>query len=207
MSSPVVTESGRLPLPVVDALDLRRELRDVLQPGQLIRDATGQVRRLPRFFYEVESWAVARELRVTADFMLWEFLTVDVREALAQRSFPRYVPCAITVLAAHLQLFRNAAGTTVHVATNGGYRSPAHRLSRPGSTHCWGVAANIYRIGDAMLDAQERIERYAAVAREAVPGVWIRPYGIEFGQADDHLHLDMGYIVSAPRGAGSEEER
>jgi hypothetical protein len=207
MSSPDAIEGAALPLRVVDGLALDVHYREALRPGEHMRDADGRARRLPRFFYEVESWASARDLPLSTHFMLWEFLTVDVREAPPQRSFPRYVPCAITVLAAHLQLFRDAVGTFVHVASNGGYRSPGHRLSRFASPHCWGVAANIYRIGDVMLDTEERIERHARVARKAMPGVWVRPYGAEAGQADDHLHVDLGYIVSVPRHAGSEDER
>ena len=86
----------------------------------------------------------------------------------------------------------------MHVAANGGYRSPAHALSRHASRHCWGTAANIYRIGDTWLDSREEIEKYADIARRVIPGVWIRPYGPEDGQADDHLHLDIGYTVFEP---------
>ena len=59
-----------------------------------------------------------------------------------------------------------AVGTFVHVSANGGYRSPSHALTRNASTHCWGTAVNIYRIGDTFLDDRASIERYAGVARE-----------------------------------------
>ena len=88
----------------------------------------------------------AREL--TPNFGLWEFIDVDVREAEPLRRFPRYVPCAVTLLARALERFRDHVGTFVHVAANGGYRSPAHALTAHASPHCWGTAANIYRIGD-----------------------------------------------------------
>lgn len=193
-----------LPLRLVDGLDLDSEFRTVLRPGETCHDRDGRARTLPRSFYEVDSWNTALELPVTRHFMLWEFLTVDVREARAQRSFPRYVPCAVTILAAHLELFRLAVDTYVHIAANGGYRSPTHALSRHASPHCWGVAANIYRIGADLLDTKERIERWSKVARDTMPAVWVRPYGHEDGQADDHLHVDLGWVSALPRGAGSE---
>ncbi len=200
-----VIEAPGLVLPVVDGMKLGKLHRDVLLPGQAMRDRAGRVRILPRFFYEVGSWKVALELPLTPHFILWEFLTVDVREAAPQRTFPRYVPCAITVLAAHLELFRSEVGSYVHIAANGGYRSPAHRGSRFATPHCWGAAANIYRIGGELLDTQERIERYGRIAKGTMPGVWVRPYGSGEGFADDHLHVDLGHVSVIPRGAGSEE--
>ena len=44
------------------------------------------------------------------------------------------------------------------------------------------------------------IERYAKIAARTSPAFWIRPYGHGKGQADDHLHLDIGYAVVTPRG-------
>jgi hypothetical protein len=123
---------------------------------------------------------------------------VDVREAPLARAFPRYVPCALLLLAAGLELLRLEVGTYVHVAANGGYRSPGHALSRHASRHCWGTAANIYRIGDTYLDSREEIEKYAAIARRVIPGVWVRPFGQDDGEADDHLHVDIGYTVFHP---------
>jgi len=102
------------------------------------------------------------------------------------------------LLAAGLELFRLEVGTLVHVAANGGYRSPGHALTRHASRHCWGTAANIYRIGDTVLDSREEIEKYAAIAQRVIPGVWVRPFGPEDGEADDHLHLDLGYTVFDP---------
>jgi hypothetical protein len=174
-----------------------------------MQDRSGIARVLPSSFLRVDSWNQALETLLTPNFKLWELIGVDVREAPALRSFPRYVPCALVLLAAGLELFRLEVGTHVHVAANGGYRSPGHRLSRHASRHCWGTAANIYRVGDAYLDSREEIEKYAAIARRVIPGVWVRPYGQEDGEADDHLHIDIGYTVFDPvieQGTGQSME-
>ena len=199
-----MSESGTLPLPVVDGLELDEKHRRALCPDEVLLDRQGRGRRLPRFFYEIDSWQTAQKIQLTEHFSLWEFLTVDVREVEPLRTFPRYVPCAVTSLAAHLELLRDAAGTFVHIAANGGYRSPKHALTDGASTHCWGTAANIYRIGDDYLDTQEKIERYARLVDRKLPGIWTRPYGSEKGTADDHLHIDLGYMVVVPREAPSE---
>ena len=187
-----------LPLPLVPADDLPQEWRHLLRPGEALLDREGNARVLPSSFLRVDSWAQALETQLTTNFKLWELIGVDVREAMLARSFPRYVPCALMLLAGALELFRMEVGTFVHVAANGGYRSPGHALSRHASRHCWGTAANIYRIGDAYLDSREEIEKYAAIARRVIPGVWVRPYGHADGEADDHLHIDIGYTVFEP---------
>lgn len=199
------TPMGTLPLPVVDGLRLPRPYREALQPGGILRDAGGRSRRLPRFFYEVDSWQTALETPLSPHFMLWELIYVDVREAELLRTFPRYVPCAVTLMAAALEPFRAAVGTYVHVAANGGYRSPAHRLSTEATPHCWATAANIYRIGDDWLDTPETIERYNRIARETMSGVWARPYGTGRGFVDDQIHLDLGFVTLVPHGAASED--
>lgn len=187
-----------LPLALVLAKDLPRDVRQVLRPGEALKDRAGAARVLPSAFMRVDSWGRAVETLLTPHFTLSELIAVDVREAPLARSFPRYVPCAIVLLAAALELFRLEVGTYVHVAANGGYRSPGHALSRHASRHCWGTAANIYRIGDTYLDNREEIEKYAAIARRVIPGVWVRPFGLEDGEADDHLHIDLGYTVFDP---------
>jgi hypothetical protein len=187
-----------LPLPVVRADDLPREARQVLRPGETLQDRSGLARVLPSAFLRVDSWSQALETQLSPNFKLWELIGVDVREAPLLRTFPRFVPCALVLLAGALELFRQEVGTYVHVAANGGYRSPGHALSRHASRHCWGTAANIYRIGDTYLDSREEIEKYAAIARRVMPGVWIRPYGQEDGEADDHLHVDIGYTLFDP---------
>lgn len=201
------TAESTLPLRVVDGRELSRILRRVLRPAETLKDRAGRARRLPCYFYEVESWEQALALPLTPHFALWELLTVDVREAPEQRSFPRYVPFAITLLAAHLQALRDAIGTYVHIAANGGYRSPSHALSTHASPHCWGTAVNVYRIGDDDLDTSDRIARYARVVHETLPHVWVRPYGAGVGEADDHLHLDIGYVTAVPREASAEQEQ
>ena len=187
-----------LPLPLVHAHELSDQARQVLRPGETLQDRCGISRTLPSSFLRVDSWSQALETPLSPNFKLWELIGVDVRETPLMRTFPRYVPCAVVLLAGALELFRQEVGTYVHVAANSGYRSPAHALSRHASRHCWGTAANIYRIGDTWLDSREEIEKYADIARRVIPGVWIRPYGPEDGQADDHLHLDIGYTVFEP---------
>jgi hypothetical protein len=196
-----------LPLPLVLAADLAPEWRQVLRPGETMVDRSGVERILPSSFLRVDSWNQALDIDLTVHFKAWELIGVDVRETLLARSFPRYVPCALLLLAGALVLFRLEVGTYVHVAANGGYRSPAHALSRHASRHCWGTAANIYRVGDTYLDTREEIEKYADIARRVIPGVWVRPYGQEDGEADDHLHIDLGYTVFEPADAQDRAER
>lgn len=203
--APPDTTAGTPPLPVVDGLQLARPHREALRPGGILRDAHGRGRRLPRFFYEIDSWETALHTPLSPHFMLWELICVDVREPELLRAFPRYVPCAVTLMAAALEPFRAAAGTYVHVAANGGYRSPAHRLSTVATPHCWGTAVNIYRIGNDWLDTPETIERYNRIARETMSGVWARPAGDGPGFVDDQMHLDLGFVTLVPQGAASED--
>lgn len=197
---------AEFPFRWVDGLTLGDEYRAVLRPGELLRDRSRRLRRLPRYFYEIPSWEAARDTALTEHFMVWEFINSDVREAdLLRRSWPRYIPCAVAVLAAQLELFRRVVDTYVHIAANGGYRSPAHRLSAHATTHSWGTAVNLYRIGDDWLDDEKTIRRYARVARELIPGLWTRPWGHDVGEADDHLHLDLGYTEAVPHDSPGED--
>jgi hypothetical protein len=193
-----------LPLRIVDGLELGERYRRVLKPGEAVLDANGRARRLPRYFFEVASWEEALGVQLAPHFGLWELIDVDYREAPELREFPRYVPCALAALAAHLEVFRERAGTVVRIAANGGYRSPAHALCRTATPHSWGTAANIYRIGDEMMDSEERIEKYARLARRVLPGVWTRSYGTGAGDAFDHVHLDLGFTVVVPHQASGE---
>ncbi len=186
---------------IVDGLTLSAEHRALLRPGEMLEIKPGEAHRLPRFFYEIDSWQHAKETLLTPHFTLSELITVDCREAdLLLHGFPHFVPCAVTVLARYLEDFRERADAPVCIAVNGGYRSPAHRLTGRPSPHMWATAANIYRIGDTWLDSQKAIERYAGIAEALGPEVFVRPYGPEPGETDDHLHIDLGYLLSTPRG-------
>ena len=196
--------ASTFPLRLVDARRLERRYRDVLLPGGVLCDHAGRARVLPRYFYEVTSWAEARETRLSSHFTVSEFIHTDVREAPPLRVFPRYIPCATLLLAFALEQLREAVGTYVYIGANGGYCSPLHKGTGAASPHCWGTAANIYRIGDTYLDTPETIRRYAALAREVIPTVWTRPLGDQRALTDDHLHLDLGYVVSVPREAPGE---
>jgi len=196
---------SRLPLAVADGLDLDAPVRSLLMPGVRVRDSHARIRRLPRFFYVVESWNAALQTRLTPHFAIWEFMDVDLYEPAPLRRFPRYVPCAIATLAAHLEVLRGQLGASIHIAANGGYRSPSHGRSTPGSPHAWGTAANIYRIGDEYLDERDRIERYASLATALLPTLRARPYGPGPGCVDDHVHLDLGYVTAVPAEAPDED--
>ena len=155
--------------------------------------------RLPRFFFEVRSWSQAKELALTPHLRLSELMIVDSGEsARLLEEFPHYVPCAIGLLARALEDLRQRAGAAVYVAANGGYRSPAHRLSSPPNVHNWGTAADIYRVGDTLLNTSAAIEKYGGFARELGLDIRVLPYGHEPGETDDHLHLDLGYALVTP---------
>lgn len=185
---------------VVDAFDLDDELRSLLKPGEMVRDAHGRRHRLPRYFYEVPSHDEAVEIRLAPHFGLNEFAVIDLKEAPRLQQFPRYIPCAVGLLAFFLEQFRAAANASVHIAVNGGYRSPAHKISAGASPHMWGTAADIYRIGGTILKTQELIERFNQIAVELSDDVCVMPYGHETGSSvDDHLHIDLGYATVIPR--------
>lgn len=189
-------------LPVVDGLRLPEDLRALLRPNEPVADRTGRIHRLPRFFYEVRSWSQARELPLTTHVRLSELLIVDCGESpRLLDEFPHYVPCAVTLLARTLEDFRARVGGSVYIAANGGYRSPAHRLSVTASAHNWAAAADIYRIGDTLLNTPSAIEKYGALAREMAPELQVLPYGHQPGESDDHLHLDLGYVHLIPPGS------
>ena len=196
-----------LSLRVVDGCRLDEERRRALRPAELARDRQGRARRLPRYYYQVPSWDEALATQLTPHFGLWELLDVDFREDPWARKYPRYVPCAISLLAAQLEVFRMRVGTVVRIAANGAYRSPSHSHSSVASPHMWGVAADIYRIGDELMDSRDRIEKYTRLAREVLPGVWTRPFGEGPGYAFDHVHIDLGFAQVVPHDAADEEEK
>jgi hypothetical protein len=187
-----------LPLPIVDGLTLGESYRTLLRPDETVLCADGVPRRLPRFFYQVDSWAQALEVRLTENFSMWEFIDVDLYEPDILRQYPRYVPCAVTLLAAHLEILRHEVSATVHISANGGYRSPAHRRSTAGSPHAWATAANIYRVGSDYMDTRERIEKFNGIAARLLPGIWTRAYGHTAGHVDDHIHFDLGFVTMTP---------
>ena len=122
-------------LPVVDGLKLPAELRALLRPDEAMADRAGRSHRLPRFFYEIRSWSQAKELALTPHVRLSELLVVDCREApRLLDEFPHFVPCAVALLGRVLEDFRGRAGAPVHVAANGGYRSPPRSTCSPTAT-------------------------------------------------------------------------
>lgn len=191
-------------LQVVDARQLDADRRAALRPGELVRDGAGRLRRLPILFYEIPSWQMARETELAPNFGLWEFIEVDLHEAAVLRAYPRYVPCAVGLIASALSIVRHQFNEPMRIAANGGYRSPSHARTNEGSTHCWGAAVNICRLGDAWLDTQAAIERVAAAATGIIPALWARPFGEAAGCADDHVHLDFGFTVVVPSTAPGE---
>lgn len=187
-------------LKVVDAFDLDDELRSILKPGEMLRDAQGRRHRLPRYFYEIPSHEFALETRLTPHFAINEFILNDLREMPRLQQYPRYVPCAVRILAFYLEQFRSAAGASVHIAVNGGYRSPSHKLAHGATPHLWGTAADIYRIGSTILKTKESIEKFNDVAEDVSDEIHVLPYGHVTGEAaDDHVHIDLGYITLIPR--------
>src|SRR5207247_5561923 len=183
-----------------DGLNLPQEYRALLRPGETETDLRGKVHRLPRFFYEIGTWEEAHEIRLAPHFTLAELMLVDCREArLLLSQFPHYVPCAIILLARLLEDFRHEVDAPVFISANGGYRSPSHQIGGAKSIHAWGTAANIYRVGDTFLSDAKSIEKYRAIASSLGPAVFVRPFGSERVQTDDHLHIDLGYASLTPR--------
>jgi hypothetical protein len=179
---------------------LPNEYRVLLRPGEIETDINGTVHRLPRFFYEIGSWQEAHEIRLAPHFTLAELMLVDCREALLLLSqFPHYVPCAIVLLARLLEDFRREIDAPVFISANGGYRSPAHQVGGAKSIHAWGTAANIYRLGDTFLSDARSIKKYRSIAASLSPAVFVRSFGREQGQTDDHLHVDLGFVKLTPR--------
>src|SRR5258708_14965810 len=158
---------------VVDAFDLDDELRSLLKPGEMVRDAEKRRHRLPRYCYEIPDHEAAVSIRLTPHFGLNEFTIVDLKESDRLQQFPRYVPCAVRVLAFYLEQFRREAGASVHIAVNGAYRSPSHKLSQTATPHMWATAADVYRIGTTILRGKHSIDKYTATPdhlRHNIPG-------------------------------------
>jgi Peptidase M15 len=192
--------TGLEPLKVTGGSSLPPAIRALLRPGERAKDGRGRTHVLPQFFLEIRSWEEAKKRQVTAHFNYAELLLVDCREAdTLLNTFPHYVPCAVQVLAQYLERFREKVEEPVFIATNGGYRSPAHRRHAEAvSPHCWGCAADIYRVGDVYLDDEKSIERYRRIAEGLGQEVRTKPYGHGPEETDDHLHIDLGYVTLAP---------
>src|SRR5262245_30829740 len=184
----------------IDGFNLPAEYRALLRPAEAETDFRGNVHHLPRFFYEIGSWEEAHEIRLAPHFTLAELMLVDCREArLLLSEFPHYVPCAIVLLARLLEDFRGEVDTPVFISANGGHRSPAHQIGGAKSIHAWGTAANVYRIGDTFLSDARAIEKYRTIAASLSPAVFVRQFGRDHGQTDDHLHIDLGFVNLTPR--------
>lgn len=184
----------------IDGLNLPEEYRALLRPGEMETDVRGNAHNLPRFFYEIGSWQEAHDIRLAPHFTLAELMLVDCREAsLLLSQFPHYVPCAIVLLARFLEDFRREVDAPVFISANGGYRSPAHEIGGAKSIHAWGTAANVYRVGDTFLSDARSIEKYRAIAASLNPAVFVRPFGSDRGETDDHLHIDLGFVSLTPR--------
>jgi hypothetical protein len=187
-------------LHAVDGFDLPQEYRVLLRPGETATDLPGNIHTLPRFFYEIRSWQDAHDIRLAPHFTLAELMLVDCREArLLLSQFPHYVSCAIVLLARFLEDFRREVDGPVFISANGGYRSPAHQIGGAKSIHAWGTAANIYRVGDIFLNDAKSIEKFGSIAASLSPAVFVRPFGLERGKTDDHLHIDLGFVSLTPR--------
>lgn len=186
-------------LKIVDAFDLDDELRSLLRPGEMIKDRDGKRHRLPRYFYEIPSHEAAKATQLTSQFAINELLLVDLKEAPRLQEFPRYIPCAVRILAFYLQRFREEVGASIHVAVNGGYRSPAHKMAILATPHMWGTAADLYKIGTTILRTQEAIEKFSKLGEELSDDLYLMSYGHEMGEADDHIHVDLGYLTLIPR--------
>jgi hypothetical protein len=188
------------PFKVVDGLRLPADHRKLLRPGAALKDHAGRTHFLPRFFFEIGSWEEAKKQSIAPNFTFAEMMTVDCREAdLLLNTMPHYVPCAVAIFGRFLQDFRARVEAPVFIATNGGYRSPAHAHSQQASPHLWATAANIYRVGDSFLDDEKSIEKYARIAESIAPGIYVKPFGHGPDESDDHLHLDIGYVTAVPR--------
>jgi len=192
--------NGIEPLKVTDGLLLSPEMRTLLRPGERAKDRQGRTHVLPRFFIEIGSWEEAKKRQASPNFTYAELVMVDCREAdTLLNTFPHYVPCAVGVLAQYLERFRDKAEAPVFIATNGGYRSPAHRHHAEAvSPHCWACAVDIYRVGDVYLDDEKSIERYRRIAEGLGQEVRTKPYGHGSDETDDHLHIDIGYVTHTP---------
>ena len=195
----MLLDDRNIPLEVVDGLTLDAEYQELLRPDETIIGHNGMTYRLPRYFFVVDSYEIAKQIKLAPNFFISEFLETDYKEADLQRDYPKYIPTAVTLMAAALGVLRKQVRSSIRIATNGGYRSPHHSLNTYMSPHCWGTAVNIYRIGNKHLNNQAIIDKYAEIIKKTLPGVWVRPYGTTVGTSFDQLHLDIGFTTAVPK--------
>lgn len=187
-------------LRVVGPGELRAEAKELLRPGELVECIDGSRQRLPRYFLEVPTWAMAKSTRLSPHFSLAELMLVDCREhPELLHCWPHYVPATVLIFASYLELLRRKVGISIYLAANGGYRTPAHRLDPLPTPHSWGCAADIYRVGNTFLNNEESIQKNARIVAEIRPELTPETAG-----TDDHLHLDLGYLTWAPAGCGDD---
>jgi hypothetical protein len=49
------------------------------------------------------------------------------------------------------------------------------------------------------MDSQRNVERFARIAEGIGQEVFVKPFGASPDEADDHLHLDLGFLHVIPR--------
>ena len=59
----------------------------------------------------------------------------------------------------------------------------------------FGTTFKTFKVNGTCEMCKYRIENSV----KTLPGIWTRPYGTPTGYAEDHLHLDLGYVLSVPR--------
>ncbi len=171
-------------------------MRSLLRPGEMVRDAAGTAAS-PSALLLRSSLATRRRRRssLTPHFASTSSSSSTSRRRSRLQDYPRYVPCAVRILAFYLERFREAFGASLHIAVNGGYRSPAHKLYAPASlAHVGNRRPTSTAIGTSILNDQES-DRAATGKRprRSADELNVLPYGHDVGKADDHLHFDLGY--------------
>ena len=101
-------------------------------PGGTLCDHAGRARVLPRYFYEMPTWEQARARICPPLHALGIHPDRRSRGGPAPR-FPAVRPVRNDSAGVRLEQLREAVGTYVHIAANGGYCSPRHseRARRP----------------------------------------------------------------------------
>ncbi len=111
---------------VADGCDLSPALQTVLLPGQQVEDEEGRKKTLPRFFLRIDS-AEQASTALTPHFRLSELIRSDLKEHETLRQDPRYVPCAVRILAAYLERFRELCGARSTSRSTGATAVPSIR--------------------------------------------------------------------------------